>query len=134
MDLSGVVLKDALLRHANLQGANLTNANLEGANLRSANLQDVNLTTVNQEGANFTDLNLLGSYTLEKVVIGPLEEDGFVFSIVVPKGEITVTLIDGILHFQYLGGFSKEFPIENSNEMQIFDITTVKATVTIIIK
>ena len=50
-------------------------------------------------------------------------ENQFVFVAEVPgpDDKIMVRLIDGILYVRGTGGFSKEVPIEGSNEMQISD-------------
>ena len=50
-------------------------------------------------------------------------ENQFVFVAEVPgpDDKIMVRLIDGVLYVRGTGGFSKEVPIEGSNEMQIAD-------------
>ena len=45
----------------------------------------------------------------------------FVAEVPGPDDKIMVRLIDGILYVRGTGGFSKEVPIEGSNEMQITD-------------
>jgi hypothetical protein len=45
----------------------------------------------------------------------------FVAEVPGPDDKIMVRLIDGILYVRGTGGFSKEVPIEGSNEMQIAD-------------
>jgi len=45
----------------------------------------------------------------------------FVAEVPGPDDKIMVRLIDGILYVRGTGGFSKEVPIEGSNEMQISD-------------
>ena len=50
-------------------------------------------------------------------------ENQFVFVAEVPgpDDKIMVRLIDGVLYVRGTGGFSKEVPIEGSNEMQVAD-------------
>lgn len=45
----------------------------------------------------------------------------FVAEVPGPEDKIMVRLIDGILYLRGAGNFSKEVPIEGSNDMQIFD-------------
>tara|TARA_B110001454_G_scaffold7313_1_gene6986 strand:- start:134 stop:595 length:462 start_codon:yes stop_codon:yes gene_type:complete len=45
----------------------------------------------------------------------------FVAEVPGPDDKIMVRLIDGILYVRGTGGFSKEVPIEGSNEMQVTD-------------
>ena len=45
----------------------------------------------------------------------------FVAEVPGPDDKIMVRLIDGILYVRGTGGFSKEVPIEGSNEMQVAD-------------
>ena len=45
----------------------------------------------------------------------------FVAEVPGPEDKIMVRLIDGILYIRGGAGFSKEVPIEGSNDMQIFD-------------
>ena len=45
----------------------------------------------------------------------------FVAEVPGPDDKIMVRLIDGVLYVRGTGGFSKEVPIEGSNEMQIAD-------------
>ena len=45
----------------------------------------------------------------------------FVAEVPGPDDKIMVRLIDGMLHVRGTGGFSKEVPIEGSNEMQVTD-------------
>lgn len=60
-DLGGVLLQDAYLWEANLEGAKLRKANLKGAELAGANLQGVDLEGANLKGANLQSANLQGS-------------------------------------------------------------------------
>jgi hypothetical protein len=57
----GAILRDANLSGANLSGAILRDANLSGANLRDANLRDANLSGANLSGANLSGANLSGA-------------------------------------------------------------------------
>lgn len=63
-------------------------------------------------------------------------EDEFVFVAEVPGPEdkIMVRLIDGILYIRGSGGFSKEVPIEGSNDMQIHDFKYRNGVLTLRIK
>ena len=58
----------------------------------------------------------------------------FVAEVPGPEDRITVRLIDGILYIRGSGGFSKEVPIEGSNEMQIFDFKYKNGVLTLRIK
>jgi len=58
----------------------------------------------------------------------------FVAEVPGPEDKITVRLIDGILYIRGSGGFSKEVPIEGSNEMQIFDFKYKNGVLTLRIK
>jgi HSP20 family molecular chaperone IbpA len=49
------------------------------------------------------------------------QEFVFVAEVSGPEDKITVRLIDGILYIRGSGGFSKEVPIEGSDDMQILD-------------
>ncbi len=60
-NLQGANLQEANLRGANLQGANLEEANLRGADLEGANLQEANLRGANLEGANLRGADLEGA-------------------------------------------------------------------------
>jgi len=65
-DLQGAVLRDAVLREADLgradlRGANLGRANLSGANLGRANLSEANLGRADLSGANLGRANLRGA-------------------------------------------------------------------------
>ena len=51
----------AILRGANLRGADLCRANLRGANLRGADLCRANLRWANLRGADLRDVNLCGA-------------------------------------------------------------------------
>jgi len=63
-------------------------------------------------------------------------EGDFVFVAEVPGPEekIAVRLIDGILYVRGSSGFSKEVPIEGSNQMQIFDFKYRNGVLTLRIK
>jgi len=63
-------------------------------------------------------------------------EGDFVFVAEVPGPEekIAVRLIDGILYIRGSSGFSKEVPIEGSNQMQIFDFKYRNGVLTLRIK
>ncbi|MCE9653150.1 MAG: Hsp20/alpha crystallin family protein [Nitrosarchaeum sp.] len=63
-------------------------------------------------------------------------EDDFVFVAEVPGPEdkIAVRLIDGVLYIRGSVGFSKEVPIEGSNEMQIGDFKYRNGVLTLRIK
>ena len=58
----------------------------------------------------------------------------FVAEVPGPEDKIAVRLIDGILYIRGSGGFSKEVPIEGSNEMQIFDFKYRNGVLTLRIK
>jgi uncharacterized protein YjbI with pentapeptide repeats len=61
-NLEGANLKGAYLECANLKGAYLECANLEGANLIGANLYLANLRCANLKGAHLEGANLEGAY------------------------------------------------------------------------
>ncbi|HSB84562.1 MAG TPA: Hsp20/alpha crystallin family protein [Nitrosarchaeum sp.] len=63
-------------------------------------------------------------------------EEDFVFVAEVPGPEdkIAVRLIDGVLYIRGSAGFSKEVPIEGSNEMQIGDFKYRNGVLTLRIK
>lgn len=58
----------------------------------------------------------------------------FVAEVPGPEDKITVRLIDGILYIRGSMGFSKEVPIEGSNEMQIHDFKYRNGVLTLRIK
>lgn len=58
----------------------------------------------------------------------------FVAEVPGPEDKIMVRLIDGILYIRGSGGFSKEVPIEGSNEMQIVDFKYRNGVLTLRIK
>ena len=58
----------------------------------------------------------------------------FVAEVPGPEDKIAVRLIDGILYIRGSVGFSKEVPIEGSNEMQIFDFKYRNGVLTLKIK
>ena len=58
----------------------------------------------------------------------------FVAEVPGPEDKIAVRLIDGVLYVRGSGGFSKEVPIEGSNEMQIFDFKYRNGVLTLRIK
>ncbi|MCA9812352.1 MAG: Hsp20/alpha crystallin family protein [Nitrosarchaeum sp.] len=58
----------------------------------------------------------------------------FVAEVPGPEDRIAVRLIDGILYIRGQGGFSKEVPIEGSNNMQIFDFKYRNGVLTLRIK
>lgn len=58
----------------------------------------------------------------------------FVAEVPGPEDKIMVRLIDGILYVRGSGGFSKEVPIEGSNEMQIADFKYRNGVLTLRIK
>lgn len=58
----------------------------------------------------------------------------FVAEVPGPEDKIMVRLIDGILYIRGSGGFSKEVPIEGSNEMQIHDFKYRNGVLTLRIK
>jgi len=63
-------------------------------------------------------------------------EDEFVFVAEVPGPEdkIAVRLVDGILYIRGTASFSKEVPIENANDMKIFDFKYRNGVLTLRIK
>ena len=58
----------------------------------------------------------------------------FVAEVPGPEDKIAVRLVDGILYIRGSAGFSKEVPIENSNEMQIYDFKYRNGVLTLRIK
>jgi len=58
----------------------------------------------------------------------------FVAEVPGPEDKIAVRLIDGILYIRGSSGFSKEVPIEGSNQMQIFDFKYRNGVLTLRIK
>lgn len=58
----------------------------------------------------------------------------FVAEVPGPEDKIAVRLIEGMLYIRGSGGFSKEVPIEGSNEMQIFDFKYRNGVLTLRIK
>lgn len=62
------------------------------------------------------------------------EETIFVAEVPGPEDKVMVRLIDGILYLRGSGGFSKEVPIEGSNEMQIYDFKYRNGVLTLRIK
>ena len=58
----------------------------------------------------------------------------FVAEVPGPEDKITVRLIDEILYLRGTAGFTKEVPIEGSNEMQIFDFKYRNGVLTLRIK
>jgi hypothetical protein len=58
----------------------------------------------------------------------------FVAEVPGPEDKIAVRLIDGILYIRGSAGFSKEVPIEGSNEMQINDFKYRNGVLTLRIK
>ncbi|MBI5860385.1 MAG: Hsp20/alpha crystallin family protein [Nitrosarchaeum sp.] len=58
----------------------------------------------------------------------------FVAEVPGPEDKIAVRLVDGILYIRGSAGFSKEVPIEGSNEMQIFDFKYRNGVLTLRIK
>lgn len=58
----------------------------------------------------------------------------FVAEVPGPEDKIAVRLIDGILYIRGSMGFSKEVPIEGSNEMQIHDFKYRNGVLTLRIK
>ena len=58
----------------------------------------------------------------------------FVAEVPGPEDKIAVRLVDGILYVRGSTGFSKEVPIEGSNEMQIFDFKYRNGVLTLKIK
>jgi len=62
------------------------------------------------------------------------EETVFVSEVPGPEDKIMVRLIDQVLYVRGSGGFSKEVPIENSQEMQIVDFKYRNGVLTLRIK
>ena len=62
------------------------------------------------------------------------EEIVFVAEVPGPEDKVMVRLIDGILYLRGSGGFSKEVPIEGSNDMQIYDFKYRNGVLTLRIK
>jgi len=62
------------------------------------------------------------------------QEVVFVAEVPGPEDKIMVRLIDGILYVKGTGGFSKEIPIENSNQMQVNDFKYRNGVLTLRIK
>ena len=62
------------------------------------------------------------------------QEFVFVAEVPGPEDKIMVRLIDAILYIRGSGGFSKEVPIEGSNEMQISDFKYKNGVLTLRIK
>ena len=62
------------------------------------------------------------------------EETIFVAEVPGPEDKVMVRLIDNILYIRGSGGFSKEVPIENSSEMQIYDFKYRNGVLTLRIK
>ena len=62
------------------------------------------------------------------------EEFVFVAEVPGPEDKIAVRFVDGILYVRGTGGFSKEIPIEDANEMQIFDFKYRNGVLTLRIK
>ena len=58
----------------------------------------------------------------------------FVAEVPGPEDKIMVRLVDGVLYVRGSGGFSKEVPIEGSNDMQIFDFKYRNGVLTLRIK
>jgi len=58
----------------------------------------------------------------------------FVAEVPGPEDKISVRLIDGILYIRGSSGFSKEVPIEGSNQMQIVDFKYRNGVLTLRIK
>jgi uncharacterized protein YjbI with pentapeptide repeats len=65
-NLSGLDLRNARLRNADMQGLVLSNMDLSGADLRSATLQGAVLINTNLEGANLCQAQLNGSPTVHR--------------------------------------------------------------------
>jgi len=85
-DLQGAVLRDAVLREADLgradlRGANLGRANLSGANLGRANLSEANLGRADLSGANLGRANLRGADLSSADLSGADLRDAFGLSI-----------------------------------------------------
>jgi uncharacterized protein YjbI with pentapeptide repeats len=68
IDLNGADLNDANMRGTNLSGAELIDANLSGANLSSANLSDAVLSGANLYGADLSEANLSGAVLYQTVL------------------------------------------------------------------
>lgn len=62
------------------------------------------------------------------------QEFVFVAEVPGPEDRIMVRLVDGILYIRGSGSFSKEVPIEGSNDMQIFDFKYRNGVLTLRIK
>lgn len=62
------------------------------------------------------------------------EEFVFVAEVPGPEDKIMVRLVDGILYIRGTAGFSKEIPIENASDMQIFDFKYRNGVLTLRIK
>ena len=60
LDLSGIILREALLWYARLEGANLSGAQLERAVLRGAQMEGANLSGANADGADLQGAHLEG--------------------------------------------------------------------------
>jgi len=58
----------------------------------------------------------------------------FVAEVPGPEDKIMVRLVDGTLYIRGSGGFSKEVPIEGSNDMQVFDFKYRNGVLTLRIK
>jgi len=58
----------------------------------------------------------------------------FVAEVPGPEDKIAVRLVDGILYIRGTAGFSKEVPIENVSDMQIFDFKYRNGVLTLRIK
>jgi len=71
-DLSGINLRDSMLRRANFRKATLRKANLQGANLVEANLQEANLNGANLQGARLLFTNLQGADLLRASLRGAI--------------------------------------------------------------
>ena len=62
------------------------------------------------------------------------EEVVFVAEVPGPEDKVMVRLIDGILYIRGSGGFSKEVPVQGSNDMQIYDFKYRNGVLTLRIK
>ena len=62
------------------------------------------------------------------------EEFVFVAEVPGPEDKIMVRLVDGTLYIRGSGGFSKEIPMDGSNDMQIFDFKYRNGVLTLRIK
>jgi len=62
------------------------------------------------------------------------EETVFVAEVPGPEDKVMVRLIDGILYIRGSGNFSKEIPIEGSNDMKIHDFKYRNGVLTLRIK